>query len=159
MKTLTLLQTLFSRDFKQYEGVRRINIYLLRLLFTLMFLTYDSWKYIFTHTGPWNTVDAAAWCMWGAYSSMSFIGIFHPLKMLPIVLFDIIYKSTWLIIVAFPLWLNNELAGSPAEYMTMVFSGVIVFVIAMPWGYFFRNFIVPTTSKIQLFKEADPKSK
>src|SRR5690242_13023115 len=96
---------IFRRDYKHYEGVPRINIYLLRLLFTLMFffLTYDSWSHIFNPTGSWDNANAAAWCMWGSYSVISFIGILRPLKMLPIVLFEIVYKVAWLLIVAYPL--------------------------------------------------------
>ncbi len=127
----------------RYEGVARINIYLLRLLFILVFLfvTYDSWSHIINHSGPWNNTDAAAWCMWGSYSVLSLIGIFRPLKMLPIVVFEIIYKIVWLILVAYPLWANNALAGSSAEGMTNAFLWVILPIIAMPWRYFFRTYI------------------
>lgn len=81
---------LFKSDFENYDGVPRINIYLLRVLFTLMFvfLTFDSWSHIINHKGSWDVADAAAWCMWGSYSVISFIGILRPLKMLPIILLD-----------------------------------------------------------------------
>lgn len=139
------IKSIFGRDYEHYEGVPRINIYLLRLLFTLMFvfLTYDSWSYILSHTGPWNNAHAAAWCMWGSYSVISFIGIVRPLKMLPIVLFEIIYKTTWLVVVAYPLWIKNELVGSPAEEMTNVFVWVVFPIVAMPWKYFFKQYILP----------------
>lgn len=138
------LGKLFRRDFEHYHGVPRINIYLLRMLFTLIFLfvTYDAWSHIFKHTGTWNSVNAAAWCMWGAYSLISFIGIIYPLKILPIVLFEIIYKVTWLAIVAYPLWMKNELIGSPAEGMTRAFIWVLLPIVAMPWRYFFRTHIL-----------------
>ncbi len=133
-----------KRDHERYGGVPRINIYLLRLLFTLMFffLTYDSWSHILNHTGPWNNANAAAWCMWGSYSVISFIGILYPLKMLPIVLFEIVYKISWLAIVSYPLWIKNELIGSPAEEMTNVFVWVVFPMVAMPWRYFFRTYIL-----------------
>jgi hypothetical protein len=142
---------IFKRDYDNYEGVPKINIYLLRLLFTLMFLflSYDSWSHIIVHTGAWDVTDAAAWCMWGSCSIISFIGIIKPLKMLPIVLFEIVYKITWLLIVAFPLWAKNQLAGSPAAYTTNVFMLVILPILAMPWGYFYKNFILPTRRKNQ----------
>jgi len=135
---------IFGRDYERYDGVLKINIYLLRLLFTLMFLfvTYDSWTHIFTHTGAWDATNAAAWCMWGAYSVISFIGILRPLKMLPIVLFEIMYKITWLLIVAYPLWVRNELIGSPAEGMTRAFLWVVLPIVAMPWSYFFKTYIL-----------------
>lgn len=134
----------FRRDYEHYDGVPRINIYLLRLLFTLMFLflTYDSWSHILNHTGPWDNANAAAWCMWGSYSIISFIGILRPLKMLPIVLFEIVYKIAWLVIVAYPLWVKNELIGSPAEGTTRVFVWVVFPIVAMPWRYFFRTYIL-----------------
>jgi hypothetical protein len=136
--------SIFKRDYERYDGVLRINVYLLRLLFTLMFLfvTYDSWTHIFTHTGTWDTTNAAAWCMWGAYSVISVIGILRPLKMLPIVLFEIIYKIAWLLIVAYPLWVRNELIGSPAESMTRTFLWVVLPILAMPWTYFFKTYIL-----------------
>ena len=137
-------RNIFKRDYEHYEGVPRINIYLLRLLYTLMFffVVYGSWSYIFKHTGPWDHVNAAAWCMWGTYSVIAFIGILRPLKMLPIVLFEIVYKIAWLLIVAYPLWVKNELAGSPAEGMTSDFIWVVLPIVAMPWRYFFRTYIL-----------------
>jgi hypothetical protein len=134
----------FRRDYKRYDGAPRINIYLLRILFTLMFLfvASDSWKHIFSHIGPWDNIDAAAWCMWATYSTISIIGIVRPLKMLPIVFFEIVYKVVWLTIVAYPLWAKNELIGSPAESMTRVFLWVVLPIVAMPWRYFFMTYIL-----------------
>jgi len=73
---------------------------------------------------------------------ISFIGIIRPLKMLPIVLFVIVYKLAWLRVVAYPLWLKGELAGSPAEGMTRIFLGVVLPIVAMPWRYFFRIYLL-----------------
>ena len=121
----------------RYEGVPPINIYLLRLVYALVFVFvgFDVWSSILSHEGTWNPVTAAAFCMWAAYSLMSLIGIFRPLKMLPLVLFEILYKLIWLTIVAYPLWSANELAGSPAEDMVYAFLWVILPVVAVPWKY------------------------
>ena len=139
-----LFKNIFKRDYEKYEGVPRINIYLLRLLYTLMFLflTYDSWSHIFNHTGPWNTTNSAAWFMWGSYSLISCIGIRYPLKMLPIILFEITYKTAWLVIVAYPLWVKNELIGSPVEGAARLFIWVVFPIVAMPWKYLFRTYIL-----------------
>jgi hypothetical protein len=57
-------KALFQRD-EKYEGVRRINIYLLRLVYTLMFflLGKDTWTHILTHQGLWEPTNAVAWCL------------------------------------------------------------------------------------------------
>lgn len=134
----------FRRDFERYEGVRPINIHLLRTLFLLMFVFvgYDSWSGILRHQGPWDPMKAAAWCMFASYSLLSIIGVFRPLKMLPLMMFMILYKSLWLMSVAYPLWSTDQLAGSSAEAMTRVFLGVPVAIVAMPWRYFFETYVL-----------------
>ena len=83
--------------------------------------------------------------MWASYSLLSIIGVFHPLKMLPLVMFEIIYKIVWLIIVAYPLWAANRLAGSPAEEMTKAFLWVVLPIVAMPWRYALNTYVLNRT--------------
>ena len=138
------LPAFLKPDHERYEGVRPLNIYLLRLLFLLVFLFvgYDSWTSILTHRGPWDHVRAAALCMWGSYALLSLLGIFHPLKMLPLVLFEILYKVVWLIIVAYPLWSTHQLANSPAKEMTNAFLWVVLPIVAMPWKYALDTYVL-----------------
>jgi hypothetical protein len=133
---------IFQRD-QRYEGVRRINVYLLRLLYTLMFfvLGKETWTHILTHQGSWEPKDAMVWCVWSAFATLAVLGIIRPLKMLPIVLLEIFYKVLWLLIVAYPLWSQNKLADSPAEGMTSAFLWVVLPIVAAPWGYVFVNYI------------------
>jgi hypothetical protein len=138
------IPALLRPDHQRYEGVRPINVYLLRLLFVLVFVFvgYDSWTYILHHKGSWDHVKAAAFCMWASYSLLSILGVFHPLKMLPLVMFEIMYKIVWLIIVAYPLWSANQLAGSPAEGMTYAFLWVVLPIVAMPWKYAVDQYVL-----------------
>jgi hypothetical protein len=77
-----------------------------------------TWTHILTHPGLWDPTDAIAWCVWTAFATLAGLGIIRPLKMLPILLLEIFYKVLWLIIVAYPLWSNGKLEGSPAEDIT-----------------------------------------
>src|SRR3974390_40411 len=113
------VKTVFKPDYERYEGVRPIHIYLLRLLYfgILVFVGLDAWRSILHHQGPWDHVNAVAFCIWAAYPTLFAFGLIHPLKWLPLVLFMIFYKTLWLIVVAYPLWRANALAGSPADTM------------------------------------------
>jgi hypothetical protein len=137
-----VLQFIFQRT-PRYDGVRRVNIYLLRLLYGLMFfmLGQTTWSHIFAHQGPWEPTKAMAWCVWAAFATLAGLGIIHPLKMLPIILLEIFYKTLWLMLVAYPLWSSGTLAGSSAEDLTSVFVWVIFPIVAVPWGYVFRQFV------------------
>ena len=126
-----------------HDGVRRIHIYLLRLVYLLMFfvLGKDTWTHVLTHRGPWDPRDAIAWCVWTAFATLAGLGILRPLKMLPILLLEVFYKVLWLVIVAYPLWSAGTLAGSPAEGTTSAFLWVILPIVAIPWGYAFRSYV------------------
>jgi hypothetical protein len=129
---------------QRWEGVPIYKIYLLRILYVLMFvfLGKDAWTFIFTHKGAWDPAEAMNFSIWASYSLLSFFGIFQPLRMLAIVMLEILYKSIWLIIVALPLWRAGQLADSSAAGMTMVFALVPLPIVAMPWKYFYRNYIL-----------------
>ena len=127
---------IFQRD-DRHEGVRRIHIYLLRLVYTLMFfvLGKDTWTHVLTHQGEWDPMDATAWCVWTAFATLAGLGIIRPLKMLPILLLEVFYKVLWLLVVAYPLWSKGALWGSSAEGVTRAFLWVILPIVAVPWGY------------------------
>lgn len=129
---------------QRWEGVPMYKIYLLRILYVLMFvfLGKDAWTFIFTHKGAWDPAEAMNFSIWASYSLLSFFGIFQPLRMLAIVMLEILYKSIWLIIVALPLWQEGHLMDSPATGMVMVFALVPLPIVAMPWKYFFRKYIL-----------------
>lgn len=134
---------LFKPDHIRYDGVRKINIYLMRVVFLLTFLfigTY-SWQYILTHNGASDHVKAVAFCVWAAYSLLSLIGLYNTLKMIPLMLFQILYKVIWLAVFAYPRWETGELTGG-ALGMAYDFIWVILPIIAVPWGYVFRNYFL-----------------
>ena len=140
---LLRIRSIFAPDHEHYEGVRSINIYLLRLMFVLMFLFLgrDAWTYILTHDGPWGSDEAVAWSIFASFSVLAALGIVRPLKMLPLVMLEIAYKVLWLILVAYPLWSTDQLAGSPVEERTFAFVLVVLPIIAMPWKYAFDHYV------------------
>src|SRR3984957_2959934 len=79
----SMIKAIFQRS-TRYEGVRPINIYLLRLVYVLMFfvLGKTAWTHVLTHRGAWDPHDAIAWCVWTAFATLGGLGIFRPLKML-----------------------------------------------------------------------------
>jgi hypothetical protein len=137
-----MLAHLWQRD-ARHEGVRRINVYLLRLLYGLMFfvLGQSTWSEILTHQGPWAPHEAVAWTVWTAFATLAGLGILRPVKMLPILLLEVFYKVMWLAIVAYPLWTKGTLAGSPAEGTTNAFLWVVLAIIAVPWGHIGKAYL------------------
>lgn len=136
------LPRILRPDFERWEGVRPIQIGLLRTFYFLMaaFVATDAWRGILTHEGPWDPVRAVAVCVWAAYPTLAVLGLLHPLRMLPLMLFMVLYKSIWLAVVAWPLWRAGQLWGTPAGDMTTAFAALPVAIAAIPWGYVWRTY-------------------
>jgi len=137
------LATLLKPDHERYEGVRPIQVHLLRISYVLVLVLVGqrSWAALIHHQGDWEPFLATALSMWASSSLLSAIGVFQPLRMLPLVLFEVGYKLIWLIVVAWPLWSTDRLVGSPAETLTYAFLPVVAPIVLMPWGYVFRKYL------------------
>lgn len=128
----------------KYDGIRPINIFLMRGIYILMFfvLGKDAWSYILEHSNSWNENEAVAWSVWAAFSTLALLGIFRTVLMIPILLLEIFYKILWLVLVAYPLIEKSQFKGSGVEETTIAFMLVVLPIIAVPWGYVFNKYIM-----------------
>jgi hypothetical protein len=129
-------------------GVSTFRLYLLKFFYCMAvpFLGIQVWTELFTHEGPWQPLPAVAFSFWAAFSALALLGIRHPLKMIPLLVLQFSYKLIWLIIVAYPLWSANQLAGSPALALTKANAmGLVLDVLIIPWPYVLKNFILKPT--------------
>lgn len=137
------LASFFTSDPQRYEGVRPFHVWGLRLFYFLMlaFVATDAWRGLLTHEGPWDPVRAVAICVWATYPTLAVFGLIHPLRWLPLMFFTIGYKALWLGFVAWPMWRDGTLAGSPAEEIAYAFAALPVLIAVVPWGYAYRTYV------------------
>lgn len=121
------------------EETSTFRLYLMRLLYLLNFVLLGSsvWPAIFNHAGAWDPVKGVAFSFWAALSLLSGLGLRYPLKMLPLLLLQLLYKSIWLIVVALPLWS----AVHSTELAKAMIMGVPVDLIVIPWPYVLANYV------------------
>lgn len=75
--------------------------------------------------------------LWGAIFILSILGLFFPEKMSLVLLFQLIYKSSWLIFAALPAMLNNQVYPKGMAICFVIWVVILPFVI--PWKYFFSG--------------------
>ena len=75
-----------------------------------------------------------------AMSVLSFLGLRYPIKLLPILLFEIGWKFIWVSVVVLPLWISGELDQATAEifYSCLV---VLIVVAVVPWRYVVTHYV------------------
>jgi hypothetical protein len=121
------------------EETSTFRLYLMRLLYLLnsVFLSLSVWPALINHAGPWDPVKGVAFSFWAALSALSVLGLRYPLKMLPLLLLQLVYKSIWLIAVALPQW---DAIRSDEITRAMLY-GVVGDLIVIPWPYVIANYV------------------
>jgi hypothetical protein len=121
------------------EETSTFRLYLLRFAYLGNFLGLglSIWPEIINHTGAWDPVKGAAFSFWAALSALSGLGIRYPLKMLPLLLLQLFYKSIWLIAVYLPL----RSAGQSTGLTKAMVIGVVVDLVVIPWPYVLAHYV------------------
>lgn len=73
-------------------------------------------------------------------SLSAFLGVRYPLRMLPLMLFEIAWKTVWLVAIWLPQWQANTLDLQTVEIFKSV-AVVIIFPLVIPWRYVFERYI------------------
>jgi hypothetical protein len=118
-----------------------IRLYLMRLLYLMnvVLLGLDVWPVLINHTGPWDPVRGVAFSFWAALSTLSILGLRYPLKMVPVLLLQFLYKLIWLAAVALPMWS----AVRSTDLGRAMSIGAVVDFVVIPWGYVFATYVTP----------------
>jgi hypothetical protein len=103
-------------------------------------LAVVKWPLLFTH-GPWELKEGTVQCMLVAMSVLAFIGLRYPLRMLPVLLFEVAWKLTWLGVIALPLWSDDKLDGTTREQAGTVLW-VVIIIAVIPWRHVLAQYVM-----------------
>lgn len=122
--------------------VSMARLYLLRALYLLVVvgLGIVLWPGIIHHEKPWELARGSVNCMLAGFSIMCAFGVRYPLQMLPILLWEALWKTLWLGIVALPQWWAGNLDDSTRQQIFDL-SLVVLVYIAVPWGYVYKHYV------------------
>ncbi len=78
--------------------------------------------------------------MLSAMAPLAIVGIFSPVRMLPLLVFEITWKMFWMAAVALPAWQTNAIDDRIASNL-FACALVIPFVFIVPWRYLFKEYL------------------
>lgn len=76
----------------------------------------------------------------GAVWLLALLGLRYPLQMLPVLMFELAWKSIWMIAYGVPQWLGGERPATFAEDFFNISTGAILLLV-IPWGYVWRHYV------------------
>jgi hypothetical protein len=121
--------------------VSLLRLYALRVTYALMAFVLGSevWP-LLAHHRPWEIMHGVAVCMLCGVSAIAALGLRYPLKVLPLMFLEIVWKSLWLIFFGLPALQAGPVDANMADTIQACAMGII-FPIVIPWGYVWRHFI------------------
>ena len=79
-------------------------------------------------------------CLLTAMSLLAFVGLRHPVKLLPLLLFEAGWKLLWLALVALPRAISGDLDAATTDVLVNC-SLVVVILAVVPWGHVWRTYV------------------
>ncbi len=130
-----------SRSVADSAGdVSLVRLYVLRATYLLLVvgLGATTVPVLFSHAPTARGVIPSLLCgIW----LLAFVGLRYPLQMLPLLVFELVWKTTWLIAFGLPQWSSGQLPPTFAEDFQAIAAGVILMPIVIPWGYLYRHYV------------------
>jgi len=87
----------------------------------------------------WSSSSAAVvTCFLAAMMTLCALGVWRPLAMLPVMLFELVWKIVYMTRVALPAWLDGTLTGDfEAVYWECV--PILLYIPIIPWRHVWRK--------------------
>jgi hypothetical protein len=119
------------------------RLYTLRLCYLILAGGIGTffWPSVIHHTSEFAIAEGVRFSLLGGLGLAAVLGIRYPVQMIPLLLFELIWKAIYLVAFALPLWSAHQISEAVAADIQSILM-VVIFIPLIPWGYVFRNYIV-----------------
>jgi hypothetical protein len=122
-------------------SLRRLN--LMRVGYAVMGvgLAVVKWPLVIGYDSSTPLFEGVVHILLTAMGLLAFLGLRYPVRLVPILLFECLWKLLWLAIVALPAALAGDVDDAMNE--VIVSCSVVVIILAVtPWGYAWRHYVL-----------------
>jgi hypothetical protein len=110
-------------------------------LLVLVGLALTIWPLIISPPFDLEHMRGVVWSVLAAVSLLAALGIRYPLAMLPLLLFELLWKTIWIVAIGIPHWSADQLSPPMAETWRDCLVGVVLLILAMPWRYVVERYV------------------
>ena len=100
--------------------------------FVSLFAPKTASATIFSHAYPTTDAIRLVGCLWLAIAILSALGLWRPLTFSPVLLLQLIYKGTWLLVVALPAIPTKQ--PYPGGMAVFFLIWVVFLPVVIPWS-------------------------
>lgn len=124
------------------HGISTTRLNVLRSGYLLLVLGIGAgmWPVLLRDGPRLELMHGAALSMLCAVGLLALLGLRYPLQMLPLLMFEMAWKTIWTLRIAVPLWSADRLDANVTA--TLVACAVaLVFPFIIPWSYVLNTYV------------------
>ena len=119
------------------------RLYVLRATYLLIVvgLGSDVWPALLRHPISWTLWHGVGVSLLCAVTLLTALGIRYPVRLLPLLLFELVWKTIWLVAIALPLWSAGTIDAGTRESILACGLGLVIFPLVIPWPYVLAEYV------------------
>lgn len=123
--------------------VSLVRLYTLRVCYLILAvgLGIYMWPSVLHHTPEFGVAHGVQLALLAGLGLTAVLGLRYPVQMIPLLLFEMIWKTIYLLAFALPLWRAHQVTAAAAEDIQACLM-VVIFIPLIPWGYVVRHYIL-----------------
>lgn len=122
--------------------VSHLRLSLLRAmyLFIVAGLVMAVWPNIVAPASHVANANTVVWSLLGALSLLAALGLRYPLQMLPLLVFELLWKIIWVAAYAIPMWAGPGLNEYATATLIECSVGLVLLPLVLPWPWLWRRY-------------------
>ena len=123
--------------------VSLFRLYTLRAAYFVMAagLAVYIWPAVIHHSNEFAVAQGVRVALLAGLGATAALGLRYPVQMLPVLLFEMVWKAIYLTAFALPLWSAHQINAAVAEDIKAVLM-VVIFIPLIPWRYVFAHYVL-----------------
>jgi hypothetical protein len=121
-------------------STRRLNVMRFGYAFMGVGLAIVKWPLLIQDAASLPVMEGVVTCLLTAMSLLAFLGLRYPVRMLPILLFEVAWKVLWIAVIAIPRLVADDMDSATREVLFSC-SLVVIIIAVIPWGYVWRCYV------------------
>ena len=123
--------------------VSLVRLYTLRLCYLILAvgLGLYMWPSVIHHTPGFAVAHGIQLSLLAGLGLAAVLGLRYPVQMIPLLLFELTWKTIYLLAFALPLWSAHRVNAAAAEDIRACLM-VVIFIPLIPWRYVVRRYIL-----------------
>lgn len=122
--------------------VSLFRLYTLRVAYLILAAGLGAyvWPIVISHTSELAATRGVMFALLAGIGATALLGLRYPVQMLPLLLFEMIWKAIYLVGFALPLWSAHQITDAAAEDIRACLM-VVIFIPLIPWRYVYDQYI------------------